>query len=925
MTVDFRVLGDVTATVDGGPVEVGHARQRAVLAALLVDVNEPVHADALLDRVWADQLPRHGRTALAGYLSRLRRALTGVTIQRGPAGYTLLADPDTVDLHRFRRLVAQARAAADDATAARLFASAAQLWRGEPFATLDTPWFNDLRRALEADRLAAELDHNDAALRRGEHARLLGDLARCSARYPLDERVAAQEMTALHRSGRSAAALERYRQLRARLADELGIDPGAALRDLYRTIVAGESPPPRPLAPPRPLVPRQLPAAPQTFTGRVADIARLDAVLDREQAAAVVISSVTGTAGVGKTALAVHWSHRVAGRFPDGQLYVNLRGYDPESSPLSPAEALRDLLGALAVEPGRVPHGLQARGALYRSLLADRRMLIVLDNAREVSQVRPLLPGSSRCVVVVTSRHQMPGLIALNNAQPVELDLLTAEEAATLLRQRIGGPRITAEPDALHRLVERCARLPLALAIVAGRALLSPALPLATLASELEAALYDHDDAAIDIRAVFDCSVRALDAASATLFRLLGAHWGPDVTAPAAASLAGVPVAEARAALAVLTEASLLQEHLPGRWMMHDLLRAYARDLAQGDPEAADACARLLDHHVQSAHRADLLVYPSRDPIEPPPTAAGVTIEHFPGREAALAWFTAEHDTLIGGFAVTGDGITDPAIWQLAWTLSNVLNLQGRWHDQELAQRAAVTAARRLGDPLREAHALRALGRVQDVLTRDAEANANLDAALALFDTIGDLAGAAQTNVNLARMYARRGDLDAMLSHDEASLRLYRQSGSRAGQARALNNIAWGLGRAGRHTEALEACRESLHLCQEIGNVHGQANTALNMAHINEQRGERALATTGYARAVELFHQAHDRPQEAKCLTLLGDSCSAAGDQHRAREAWQRAATLLDELGLPAGEVHAKLARHPDAGPAHSVRVRRWR
>ncbi|BEL06348.1 BTAD domain-containing putative transcriptional regulator [Actinoplanes sichuanensis] len=920
MTVDFRVLGDVVATVDGTAVGVGHARQRAVLAALLVDVNQPVHADTLIDRVWADRLPRHGRTALAGYLSRLRQVLSGVAIQRGPAGYTLLADPDSVDLHRFRRLVAEARAAADDATAARLFAAAARLWRGEAFATLDTPWFNDVRRALEVDRLAAELDHHDVALRRGEHTLLLGDLARCSARYPLDERVAAQEMTALHRSGRSAEAMRRYRRLRARLADELGIDPSAGLRDLYQEMVAGESP-----APSTPLVPRQLPAAPQAFTGRTADLARLDAALDREQATAVVISSVTGTAGVGKTALAVHWSHQVAGRFPDGQLYVNLRGYDPESPPLSPAEALLDLLGALAVEPGRIPNGLQARGALYRSLLAGRRMLVVLDNAREAGQVRPLLPGASGCVVVVTSRHQMPGLIALNNAQPVELDLLTAEEAVSLLGRRIGEARVAAEPEAVRRLVERCARLPLALAIVAGRAVLSPALPLAELVAELDTTLYGFagDDAAIDIRAVFDCSVRALDAGPAALFRLLGLHWGRDVTAPVAAGLAGVPVAEARAALAVLTEAGLIQEHLPGRWLMHDLLRAYARELATGDPGADRACARLLDHYVQSAHRADLLVYPSREPIEPPPAVAGVVAERFTDRNAALAWFTAEHDALIGAFTVAG--LADQAVWQLAWTLSNVLNLQGRWNDQELVQRSAVAAARRIGDPRREAHALRALGRVRDVLARDAEASADLTAALALFDTVGDLAGAAQTHVNLARMYARLGDLDSMLSHDEESLRLYQESGSRAGQARALNNIGWGLGQVGRYTEALTACRASLRLSREIGDVHGQANTALNMAHLNEQRGERVSATDGYAEAVRLFREAHDRPQEAKCLALLGDSCSATGDLGRAREAWQQAVILLDELGLPAGEVRAKLARHQGAGPVHSVRARRSR
>jgi tetratricopeptide (TPR) repeat protein len=321
----------------------------------------------------------------------------------------------------------------------------------------------------------------------------------------------------------------------------------------------------------------------------------------------------------------------------------------------------------------------------------------------------------------------------------------------------------------------------------------------------------------------------------------------------------------------------------------------------------------VLDHYVQSAHRADLLVYPSREPIEPPPALAGVTAERFTDRNAALAWFTAEHDALIGAFSASGEGITDAALWQLAWTVSNVLNLQGRWNDQEIAQRAAVAAARRIGDPLREAHALRALGRVRDVLGRDAEAGADLNAALALFDTVGDLAGSAQTHVNLARMYARRGDLDTMLTHDEASLRLYRESGSPAGQARALNNIGWGLGRTGRYTEALAACRASLRLCQEIGNVHGQANTSLNMAHIDEQRGELTSAATGYAEAVQLFREAHDRPQEAKCLTLLGDACSVLGDDRRAREAWQQAVALLDELGLPAGEVRAKLAR-PSGG-----------
>ena len=911
MAVEFRVFGGVGAMVEGEVVEVGHARQQAVLAVLLIELNEPVPADTLIDRVWAARLPRHPRTTLAGYVSRLRQLLPGVPIPRGPGGYALLADPDTVDLHRFRRLVAGARAASSDATAARLFAAALGLWRGEPFAALDLPWLNGVRAELEAARHAVELDRNDLALQHGEHSALLGDLARGSARYPLDERLAAQEMTALHRSGRSAAALERYARLRDTLAGELGTDPGLALRELYRDIVAGE-PASRPG--PAPVVPRQLPAAPRAFTGRAAALDRLDAALDRDRAAAVVISSVTGTAGVGKTALAVHWAYRVADRFPDGQLYVNLRGYDPDRAATSPAEALRDLLRALAVEPERTPHGVDAQAALYRSLLAGRRMLVVLDNARDAGQVRPLLPGSPHCMVVVTSRNRLPGLVALDDARPVELDLLAAEDAVRLLGRRIGGHRVDAEPAAVRRLVDRCARLPLALSIMAGRAVHSPAVPLAALVSELDTARtaldgFASDDAAIDVRAVFDCSYRALGAPAATLFRLLGVHWGPDITVAAAAATAGVSVDEARRTLAELAEVSLVQEHVPGRYALHDLLRAYARELARSDPGAGRARARLLGHYVHTAHRADLLVYPAREPIEPPAAVDGATAERFADREAAAGWFTAEHAVLVGAFSAAGGELDDTALWHLAWAMSNVLNLRGNWRDQELVQREAVAAARRLGDPLREAHALRALGRVRDVLHRDAEAAADLRAALDLFDAAGDRAGAAQTHINLARMCLRQGADDEALSHDQAALRLYRELGSRAGQARALNNVGSGLARQGRHAEALAACRTSLELCRELGNAHGEANARLNLADVHERLGEREPAIRYIAEAVRLYRRAHDRPQEARSLALLGDAYSAAGDHARAWVAWEQAVALLDELGIPAGDVRARLDR----------------
>jgi len=654
---------------------------------------------------------------------------------------------------------------------------------------------------------------------------------------------------------------------------------------------------------PSPTVPRQLPAAPRAFTGRAGALARLDAAL--EQASAVVISSVTGTAGVGKTALAVQWSHQVAGRFPDGQLYVNLRGHDPAGAATSPAEALRDLLRALAVAPERIPPGVDAQAALYRSLLAGRRVLVVLDDARDAGQVRPLLPGSPASMVVVTSRNRLAGLVALDDAHPVELDLLTVEDAVDLLARRIGGQRVAAEPAAVRRLVDRCARLPLALAIMAGRAVLSPDVPLAELVRELDTALdgLASDDTAIDIRAVFDCSYRALEGRAAALFRLLGVHWGPDVGVAAAAALAGVPFAEARATLDALAEASLVHEQVPGRYAMHDLLRAYARELARDDPAAGGGLARVVGHYVHTAHRADLLVYPAREPVDPPAAPAGTAAEAFAGRDAAAGWFAAEHAVLMGAFAVAGDADR----WHLAWSLSNVLNLQGNWRDQEYAQRNAVAAARRLGDPFREAHALRALGRVRGVLQRDAEAEADLALALDLFDAAGDRDGAAQTHINLARICQRHDDIDGALFHDEASLRLYRETGSRAGQARALNNVGVGLARKGRLAGALAACRASLGLCRELGNVHGEANARLSIADIHEQLGEPVIGDI--ADAVRLYREAHDRPQEARGLVRLGDAYDAAGDEAAARATWERAVTLLDDLAIPAGDVRARLDR----------------
>src|SRR5262249_40894759 len=453
-------------------------------------------------------------------------------------------------------------------------------------------------------------------------------------------------------------------------------------------------------------VPRQLPKAPVAFTGRVRELDRLNealtAVLDPaepadERVGVVVISAIAGTAGVGKTALAVHWAHQVADRFPDGQLYVNLRGFDQVGAVMGYAEAGRGFRDALGVPVAGIPVGVDAQAALYRSVLAGRRMLVVLDNARDPGQVRPLLPAAPGCLVLVTSRNQLCGLVAADGARLLTLDLLTRAEARTLLARRLGPDRTAAEPDAVEEIITRCARLPLALAVVAARAATHPRFPLHALTADLRGVhdrldALDGGDLATDVRAVFSWSYQALGGGAARLFRLLGLHPGPDISTPApvtpppaAASLAARPAPGARALLAELARANLVVEHAPGRHTSHDLLRVYASQLAQtidSDGERRAATGRMLDHYLHTAYAADRMLYPARDPIMLAPLRPGVTPEQPADHQQALAWFTAEHPALLAAVEYAGATGWDTHTWQLAWTLWTFLHWQGHWHDQ---------------------------------------------------------------------------------------------------------------------------------------------------------------------------------------------------------------------------------------------------
>jgi len=937
MTVEFGVLGSVEATINGRPADLGHARQRGVLAVLLVEVNHLVTSDQLINRLWGDHFPRRARATLHGYLSHLRTALAttdDAAIVRQPGGYVLAtAETATVDLHSFRQLVTLARAADDDRHAVSLFDQALRLWRAEPFASLDTPWINALRDTLRQERLAAQLDLGDRRLRLGQHAALLAELTVRAQAHPLDERLAGQLMLTLHRCGRAADALNFYERTRRRLVRELGIGPGSHLRQVQAQILRQDAAPlPAPPGstassriPGRPSeVPAQLPLSVPAFTGRRDEIAQLDGLLPAADGAAtwvrpaaVVISAVSGMAGVGKTALAVYWAHRARTAFPDGQLYVNLRGFDPGGSVVGPEEAVRGFLDAFGVPPARIPYGFQAQVGLYRSLLADRRVLVVLDNARDAEQVRPLLPGAPGSLALITSRNRLTSLAAAEGAHLLSVDQLPPTEARALLTGRLGRHRVPAEPVAVDEIIERCAGLPLALAIVGARAVAQPHLPLAVLADELREArtrldALDGGDAATQIRAVFSWSYQTLGSDAARLFRLLGLHPGPDVAVPAAAALADVPPERARVLLAELTAGQLLTEHTSGRYTTHDLLRAYATDLVtthDGHDVRGTATHRMLDHYLHTAYLADEMLTSRRAPIALPTAQPGARPEKLTNHDQALAWFAVEYPILLASIEQAPSEFATHT-WQLALTLTTFLDRQGHWSVLATAQTTALNRAQHQNDLTGQASAHRGLGLAYDRLGRSDDARTHHLFALDLFQKLDNHAGQARIHQNLGRMCSARGDFTEALDHARQTLIHYQACHDRGGQAIAFNHLGWYRTKLGDYDQALQHCRQALALAQEIGDLNGQAHTWDSLGYIYHHRGDYERAVDCYQHALDMFSVTGDRHSEATGLAYLGDTHHAAADHKAARDAWTRALGIFDELG------------HPDADPLRDKLVR---
>ncbi|MEU1802367.1 BTAD domain-containing putative transcriptional regulator [Streptomyces sp. NPDC019937] len=928
----FEILGPMRAWRSTAELDLGVPQQRALLGLLLIRAGEHLRLSEIVDVLWAERPPATAVNVVHRYVGLLRRLLepelppraAGTLLPREAGGYRLLVARDSVDLLRHRDLAhraGQAAAIGHLEAALELFTDALALWRG-PVAT-GVP--ERVRRhqvfgALDREYLDTVAGAADAALRCDRAERVVGPLRQAVTLDPLDEPLHARLVLALAASGHRAQALAVYDDIRTRLAEDLDVPPGAELRAAHQRVTgatvrhstpAGERQPPW-------VPPAQLPADLAVFSGRRAELDQLLAMLPGTgQPAAATAAVISGMAGIGKSTLAVHWAHRIADRFPDGQLYLNLRGFDPGGPPTQPAEAIAGMLHALGVPPRHLPTGLDAQAALYRSLLAGRRVLVVLDNARDHDQVRPLLPGGPGCLALVTSRSQLPGLVASDGAVPVPLRLPPADDARAALVRRIGHERAAAEPRAVEDIVELCGRLPLALAIVAARAALHPGFPLAAVATELRRThgsldAFADTGSAIDARAAFSWSYDALSAESARAFRLLALHPGPDLTAAAAASLTGLPPRRTRTLLAELTRAHLLTEHSWGRYAFHDLVRAYATELVEDqDTDATRRCAlhRMLDHYVHTAHPAALLLSPDADLIPPGPALPGVTPETLTDDRQALDWLTAEYTGLLPALERAAASGFDAHLCRLAWALEAFFDRRGHWHDWHTAQRAALAAARRLADPEWEAFATRSLARVDGRLGHYAEARTRLDRAAEAFDRLGDTVRLANTHRSLGWTSDQQGDLTAALAHNQRALDLFRAAGHRAAEARVLNAVGWYLSLLGRYDQALAHCEQALVMMRETGDRYGEAATWDSVGHAHHHLGQYKQAVIGFHNALTVYRELGVPYQEADTLARLGDTHHATGEHTTAGEAWRQALTLFTELGRPdeAEQVRARM------------------
>ncbi|GAA3434291.1 AfsR/SARP family transcriptional regulator [Kutzneria kofuensis] len=845
------LLGPVRGWAGDRELELGAPMQRALFGLLALSPNRMVGRSELITALWGDQAPASAEGSVHTYVAGLRRALEPNRTHRAPStmlvnagpGYLLRMDPDNLDvsaLNAHRERARLLRGEGHPEQAAAELDAALSLFRGTPFDGLSCPYVEQERPRLNELRLLVIEERASLMLDLGRHHDLAAELPALVREHPLWERLRGLLMITLYRCGRQADALEAYQDARRVLAEELAIEPSPELRRLHGKILRNDPElaapqPARPAAEPvSGPVPAQLPHDVPGFTGRAAEIAELDRFLD-ETSNSVLISAIDGAGGIGKTALAVHYAHRITDRFPDGQLYVNLRGFDPKLPPLMPVDALGYLLRGLGVPARQVPADLDDQAGMYRSLVAGKRILVVLDNAASTDQVRPLLPGSPSCAVIVTSRNRLSGLVARDGARRITLDVLSTDDAVRLMVGMLGRKRVEAEPRAVQDLVRLCGNLPLALRIAGDRAATHPHLMMSDLAGELSNerdrldVLAPDDDESTAVRAVFSWSYHALKPDAARVFRLLGLHPGAEFSTPAAAALTGLPVPMTRRLLTDLTDRHLLGEVDRDRYRLHDLLRVYAaEEVEQGEDERDRSLAveRMTDWYLYTASNADngLRGQANDMPIGDPPRECAPL--PFAGYLQALQWFDTESENL-GAL----DRMADEAGRHLdAWRLGVVVweyHRLRRDFDQLIAfSRVSAAAARAMNDPIGEALSLSCIAAASAHLGRQADAVVALRQMPAVEYGPEDTHREMSTLSNLAEAYRGSGMIGDALAHYRRALGLARIAGSRWHEGDLLRGLGETYLELGELQHALDCCRSALTIFRQLGDLYAQ-NTVL--------------------------------------------------------------------------------------------------
>ncbi|MFD3780963.1 BTAD domain-containing putative transcriptional regulator [Streptomyces sp. NPDC058612] len=957
--VDFRVLGALEVWADGERLLLPGARRQRVLAALLLAPNSVVALSRLVEMTWDEEPPATAIKQLQNSVSALRERLGDIDqrlILTEEPGYRICVGKERLDSLRFAAGVADSRRHAAEGRLDRavgVIRPALSLWRGPALDGVGTAALTRSAARLDEQRLSALELCVRWRLELGEHHEVVDDLADLVHDHPLREGLHAQLMAALDRCGRRAEALHVFHRLRTCLSEELGVGPGADIQRLHEQILRGEPRPRRDnraravgaLPAPRSRwavgspVPRQLPQTIRDFTGRADHLAALDALLPPASGQAVVISALDGSGGVGKTTLAVHWAHRVQDQFPDGTLHTNLRGYGP-GKPASPDEVLDDFLVALGVHPAAVPAGTGARSGLFRTLAAGRRMLIVLDNANSAEQVRPLLPGAPGCMVLVTSRDSLTGLVVTEAAHRLTLDVLSPDEALSLVVGIIGPIRAQAEPAAVENLIRLCARLPLALRIAAGRAAAYEHVSVADIVAELAEedskldALSWGQDPYAAVRNVLEWSYEQLTAPQAYLFRRLGLHPGPDISTPAAAALARLPPREARQLLNALADAHLIEPVAHGRYRFHDLLRAYAEELACGhdtEDERHRALDAVLTWYSHTAHTADRQLYPTctrlvadpAEPAHPHPVA---------DRDHAWAWFTAERANLVAALHHAVDRTMDRYALHLVDALG-FLVLMGGWEERIDTATAGLHAAQRSGQTEHEANVLLARGEALAHLQHP-DAEPDLTRASALAQEAGNIHIQIAARTELGKLLRRQTRFAEALHHFDEVRVLSRGFDTGRWEAVAEGNIAELHADLGDHQQAIDHGTRSASLRHRLGDTDGEACALSAIARGWQGIGDHDTAIIHCRRAIALGRASLGSHDETLAwpLAVLATSLDRLGHVNEAIACWQEAAAIYTDRGLDADAAtmhdHIRTADpvhtepHPVSGIANNRLIR---